>query len=92
MNDRSPDHLQQKCLDRASETKGDTQCKQCGERCWKDQTHSCFYCSTRYCPKCRVRDSDPITNETIDMCTEHAEKVQEIWDAIKLSNKQEAKA
>ena len=81
--DTSIDHAAQEAIDKASEPVGDYQCGQCGERCWKDQTRSCFYCETRYCPNCRKRCSDPITNETVEVCSEHAEKVQEIWNALK---------
>ena len=84
MHDRSPDHLQQKCLDRASAITLSYRCGQCGEPCEKERTQSCCYCEMRFCPHCRVRDSDPITGETVDMCTEHAEKVQEIWDALRV--------
>lgn len=86
------DKAQQKVLDRADEVQGDYRCPQCSE--WyfdSEKIRSCFYCCGRsFCISCRKRDSDPVTGETVDICNVCAEKIQEINDALKIKERQDA--
>ena len=77
----NPDDLEQKVLDAADEPKGDYPCPQCSERYFdSEKIRPCFYCSNRFCVKCRERDSDPVTGEIVDICSTCEEKIQEIAD------------
>ena len=77
----NPDDLEQKVLDAADEPKGDYPCPQCSERYFdSEKIRPCFYCSNRFCVKCRERDSDPVTGETVEICSTCAEKIQELAD------------